>query len=30
LPAGEKYVIGWLRLTEDREVQVELEELDGR
>ena len=30
LPAGEKYVIGWLRLSEDREVQVEMEELDGR
>jgi len=30
LPAGERYVIGWLRLSEDREVQVEMEELDGR
>ena len=30
LPAGEKHVIGWLRLNEDREVQVELEGLDGR
>ena len=30
LPAGESYVIGWLRLNEDREVQVEMEELDGR
>jgi hypothetical protein len=25
LPAGEKQVIGWLRLSEDREVQIELE-----
>ena len=24
LPAGEKQVIGWLRLGEDREVQVEI------
>jgi len=30
LPAGERYVIGWLRLSEDREVQVEIEELDAR
>ena len=30
LPAGESYVVGWLRLNEDREVQVEMEELDGR
>jgi Protein of unknown function (DUF3142) len=27
LPAGERRVIGWLRLSEDREVQVELEKL---
>jgi len=27
LPAGEKQVIGWLRLSEDREVQIEMEEL---
>jgi hypothetical protein len=26
LPAGEKQVIGWLRLSEDREVQVEIEQ----
>jgi hypothetical protein len=25
LPAGEKQVIGWLRLSEDREVQIEME-----
>ncbi len=25
LPAGEKQVVGWLRLSEDREVQIELE-----
>ncbi len=25
LPAGEKQVIGWLRLSEDREVQIEIE-----
>jgi hypothetical protein len=30
LPAGEQQVVGWLRLSEDREVQVEMEELDGR
>jgi hypothetical protein len=30
LPAGEQQVIGWLRLSEDREVQVELQEIDGR
>jgi hypothetical protein len=30
LPAGEQQVIGWLRLAEDREVQVELESFDGR
>jgi hypothetical protein len=30
LPAGEKQVIGWLRLSEDREVQGELVELDER
>ncbi len=30
LPAGEQQVIGWLRLSEDREVQVEIEEVDGR
>lgn len=29
LPAGEKHVIGWLRLSEDREVQVEMEEFAG-
>jgi hypothetical protein len=29
LPAGEKHVIGWLRLSEDREVQVEMEESAG-
>jgi hypothetical protein len=29
LPAGEKHVIGWLRLSEDREVQVEMEEPAG-
>jgi len=27
LPAGEKQVIGWLRLSEDREVQIEMERL---
>jgi hypothetical protein len=27
LPAGDSYVIGWLRLSEDREVQVEMEEM---
>jgi len=27
LPAGEKQVIGWLRLSEDREVQIEMEKL---
>jgi hypothetical protein len=26
LPAGEKQVLGWLRLSEDREVQVEIEQ----
>jgi hypothetical protein len=26
LPAGERQVIGWLRLSEDREVQVEIKE----
>jgi hypothetical protein len=30
LPAGDKHVIGWLRLSEDREVQVEMEESDGQ
>jgi len=25
LPAGETQVIGWLRLSEDREVQIEIE-----
>jgi hypothetical protein len=30
LPAGEKQVVGWLRLSEDREVQVEIEESVGR
>jgi hypothetical protein len=30
LPTDEQQVIGWLRLGEDCEVQVELEELDGR
>jgi Protein of unknown function (DUF3142) len=30
LPAGEQQVIGWLRLGEDREVQIEIEEPDGR
>jgi hypothetical protein len=30
LPAGERQVIGWLRLNEDREVQVEIKELDGQ
>jgi hypothetical protein len=30
LPAGEQQVIGWLRLSKDREVQVELFESDGR
>ncbi len=30
LPAGERQVIGWLRLSEDREVRVEMEERDGR
>jgi hypothetical protein len=27
LPAGETQVIGWLRLSEDREVQIEMEKL---
>jgi hypothetical protein len=27
LPAGEKQIIGWLRLSEDREVQIEMERL---
>lgn len=27
LPAGERQVIGWLRLSEDREVQIEIEKL---
>jgi hypothetical protein len=30
LHAGEQHVIAWVRLTDDREVQVELEELEGR
>jgi hypothetical protein len=30
LSAGEKQVIGWLRLSDDREVQLEMEQLDGR
>jgi hypothetical protein len=30
LAAGDEQVIGWLRLTEDREVEIELEELAGR
>ncbi len=30
LPAGEQQVIGWLRLSEDREVQGELEEFNER
>jgi hypothetical protein len=28
LPAGDKQVIGWLRLSEDREVNVEMQELE--
>ena len=27
LPAGEKQIIGWLRLSEDREVQIEIDKL---
>ena len=27
VPAGEKQVIGWLRLSEDREVEIEMERL---
>lgn len=30
LPAGQKQALGWLRLGEDREVQIELEESVGR
>jgi hypothetical protein len=30
LPAGEQQVIGWLRLDQDREVQVEIDKFDGR
>jgi hypothetical protein len=30
LPAGDQLVIGWLRLSEDREVEVEVEEFEGR
>src|SRR5208283_1271014 len=27
LPAGEKQIVGWLRLSEDREVQVEIKKI---
>jgi hypothetical protein len=30
LPAGDEQVIGWLRLSEDREVELEWEEIKGR
>jgi hypothetical protein len=30
LPAGEQQVIGWLRLDQDREVRVEIDDLDAR
>lgn len=30
LPAGDELVIGWLRLSEDREVELEVEEFEGR
>jgi hypothetical protein len=30
LPAGEKQVLGWLRLSEEREVQVEIEQSEER
>jgi hypothetical protein len=30
LPAGDQRVIGWVRLSEDREVEVEVEEFEGR